>query len=131
MINIWAILVITVIYFILGALWYSPLLFGKIWAKAMNYNIDELEMKPINFIGAAIAAFVATFFLALLLEIIGTYNIFIGILVALIIGIGFVLTIGIYDVLYENKNIKVYLIDAGYHIVALIIAGLILGLWQI
>lgn len=131
MINLWAILVITVIYFILGALWYSPLLFGKIWAKAMNYNIDELEMKPINFIGAAIAAFVATFFLALLLEIIGTYNIVTGILVALIIGIGFVLTIGIYDVLYENKNIKVYVIDAGYHIVALIIAGLILGFWQI
>ena len=131
MINIWAILVITVIYFILGALWYSPLLFGKIWAKVMNYNLDELEMKPINFIGASIAAFVATFFLALLLEIIGTYNVFTGILVALIVGIGFVLTIGIYDVLYENKNIKAHLIDAGYHIVALIIAGLILGLWQI
>ncbi|MFX0186205.1 MAG: DUF1761 domain-containing protein [Candidatus Hodarchaeota archaeon] len=77
------------------------------------------------------AAFVARFFLALLLEIIGTYNIFIGILVALVVGIGFVLTIGFYDVSYENKNIKVYLIDAGYHIVALIIAGLILGFWQI
>ena len=131
MINIWAILVITGIYFILGALWYSPLIFGNIWAKVLNFNMDELEQKPINFIGAVIAAFITTFFLALLLEVIGTYDIFIGLIVGLIIGVGFVLTNRIYDVLYENKNFKAYLIDAGYHIVALIIAGLILGAWQI
>ena len=49
----------------------------------------------------------------------------------MIIGIGFVLPIGLIDVLFEDKNVKAYLIDAGYHIVALIIAGLILGAWQI
>jgi len=129
LINIWAVLVITIIYFILGALWYSPLLFGKIWADAMNFNIDELEPKPKMFIGAAISAFITTFFLAILLDLIGNYNIITGLLVGLIIGIGFVLTIGLYDVLYEDKNVKAYIIDALYHISAILIAGIILSLW--
>ena len=131
MINIWAILVITVIYFILGALWFTPFLFGKAWAKALNFNLDERNPKPKHFIGALTSSFITTLFLAFLLELIGTYDIFIGFIVAVIIGIGFVLPIGLIDVLFEDKNVKAYLIDAGYHIVALIIAGLILGAWQI
>jgi hypothetical protein len=122
---------VTIIYFILGALWYSPLLFGKIWADAMNFKMDELEPKPKMFIGAGISAFITTLFLAILLDLIGTYNIITGLLVSLIVGIGFILTIGLYDVLYEDKNFKAYIIDAGYHIVALLIAGVILGLWVV
>lgn len=131
MINFWAVLVITVIYFALGAFWYSTILFGNIWAKANNFNIDELKMEAKSFIGAAIAAFLSTLFLALLLELIVTYDILIGLLTGLIVGFGFVFVIGFYDVIYEGKNIKAWAVDAGYHFVALIIAGLILGLWQI
>ena len=131
MINIWAILVITVIYFVLGALWYSKLLFGNIWAKANNFNIDELEMEPKLFIGAALSAFITTLFLALLLELIIGYDVLTALYVGLLVGVGFVFAIGFYDVIYEDKNIKAYAIDAGYHLVALLIAGLILGLWKI
>jgi hypothetical protein len=130
-VNIWAILIITVIYFILGALWYSKLLFGKIWAKAMNFNIDELRMKPTYFIGAAIAAFLTTLALAVILEFFSEVEAFTGVVLGLIVGVGFVITIGFYDVIYEDKNIKAYAVDAGYHLVALLIAGLILGVWKL
>jgi hypothetical protein len=131
LINFWAVITITVIYFILGALWYSKLLFGKTWAIVNNFNIDELKAEPKMFVGAAISAFITTLFLAILLEVIGTYDILIGLLTGLIVGIGFVIAIGFYDVIYEDKNIISYAVDAGYHVVALLIAGLILGLWQI
>jgi hypothetical protein len=124
-------LVITVIYFVLGAFWYSKILFGNIWAKANNFNIDELNASPKTFIGAAIAAFLTTLLLALLLEFIRVYNVLTGFLIGLIVGVGFVVVIGFYDVIYEDKNIKAYAVDAGYHLVALIIAGIILGAWQI
>ena len=101
------------------------------WANALNFNLDERNPKPKHFIGALTSSFITTLFLALLLELIGTYDILIGFIVAVIIGIGFVLPIGLIDVLFEDKNVKAYLIDAGYHIVALIMAGLILGAWQI
>lgn len=128
--NIWAILICTGIYFALGVLWYSPVLFGNIWMKGLGVKMEDLEQKPRDFIVSAIAAFIATLFLGLLLEIIGKYDVLISLLIALIIGIGFILTSGIYNVIYEGKEKIVYLIDAGYHIVALLIAGLILGFWQ-
>jgi hypothetical protein len=124
-------LVSTIIYFVLGALWYSPILFGKIWVKALGVNMEDLEQKPIDFIGSAAAAFIATLFLALLLEIVGMYDVFISLFVAIIVGVGFVLTSGVYDVLYEGKDFVAYLIDGGYHVIALLITGLILGLWQV
>ena len=130
MLNFWAILVITVIYFILGFFWYSKFLFGNIWAKALNYNIDELSAEPKMFIGAAISAFVTTLFLALLLELIGTYDILTAFLFGLLVG-AIAVVVGFFNVIYEDKNIKAYAVDVGYHLVALIIAGLILGLWQI
>jgi hypothetical protein len=131
MINIWAILLITIIYFVLGAFWYSKILLGNIWAEANKFNIEELEMRPINLIGALIAAFLSTLFLAILLELIKTYDVVIGMFTGLIVGVGFVFVIGFYDVIYEDKNIKAWAVDAGYHLVALMIGGLILGLWQL
>ena len=129
LINIFAIIVIAVIYWILGALWYSKILFGNLWMKSIGKTEDELEMKASSFIGSAIISFMIPLFLAILLELIGTINLVNAILVALIIWIGFDVTIGLYDVLYLDKNIKTYLVDSLYHLAGFLIAGIILGLW--
>ena len=131
MINYIAIILITIIYFILGALWYSPFLFGNIWMESLGYKQEDLNPEPKMFIGAAISAFITTIFFAVLLEFINNYDILTSILISLIISLGFILTIGFYDVLYEDKPLIAYLVDAGYHITALFIAGIILGLWKI
>jgi len=129
MINILAIIFIALIYWILGALWYSKILFGNLWMESIGKTEDQLEMKASSFIGSAIISFTIPLFLAIILEFIGTINIINGILVTLIIWIGFVATIGLYDVLYQDKNIKTYLIDSLYHLAGLLITGIILGLW--
>jgi hypothetical protein len=131
MINIFAIIVSTIIYFILGALWYSNYLFGKAWVKANKFDMNELSMGPKELIGAAGSAFVSVLFFAILLELIAPFDFVTALLVSFIIGSGFIFTTGLYDVLYEDKNVVAYLIDASYHFVAILIAGLILGLWQI
>lgn len=44
--NFGLILLATVLQFILGALWYSPLMFGKVWMSVMevsNYSKEELQ----------------------------------------------------------------------------------------
>ena len=94
MINIFAVIVIAMIYWILGALWYSKILFGNLWMKSIGKTEDELEMKASSFIGSAIISFMIPLFLAILLEIIGAINLVNGILVALIIWIGFDVSFG-------------------------------------
>jgi len=39
--NIWAILVSTVVAFALGALWFSPPVFGKLWQRANKFGPGE------------------------------------------------------------------------------------------
>src|SRR5688572_33505508 len=42
-INYLAVLVAALSTFILGGLWYSPLLFGKAWMRANNFAEDDLQ----------------------------------------------------------------------------------------
>lgn len=45
-ISLMLVLVATVVQFVLGALWYSPLLFGKVWMSIMevsHYSKEELQ----------------------------------------------------------------------------------------
>lgn len=41
--NIWVIIGAGTAYTILGALWYSPVLFGNIWLKITKRNTTEME----------------------------------------------------------------------------------------
>ena len=66
--NIWAVLVATIVAFIIGWAWYSPLLFGKKWAGYMGMSMED--MKPegmgkkmfINFIGIFVMSWVVSRF---------------------------------------------------------------------
>jgi len=42
-INYLAVLAAAVSTFVLGGLWYSPLLFGKAWMRANNFNDAEVQ----------------------------------------------------------------------------------------
>src|SRR3989442_1721528 len=42
-INILAVLVAAVLTFVLGAVWYSPVLFAKQWMAAQGYTPEKLE----------------------------------------------------------------------------------------
>ena len=52
--------------FLLGALWYSPLLFVNAWAKGVGVNIED---KPENVISTMIIQLVATFLLSLVVGV--------------------------------------------------------------
>ncbi len=42
-INYFAVLAAALSTFILGGLWYSPLLFGKAWMRANSFTDDDLQ----------------------------------------------------------------------------------------
>ena len=49
LINWWAVLVATVLAFILGGIWYGPV-FGKAWLDALGKTEDDIEPSPTPFI---------------------------------------------------------------------------------
>ena len=130
MINIWAVLVATAVYFVIGSLWYSPFLLGKAWMKSIGKTQEELKMGPHTMIGSIIISFVVPLIVALILELIGTWDLITALLVSLIVFAIFA-SLGLNPVLYEDKSIVTYLINCGHQLVGLLIIGIILGIWKI
>ena len=42
-VNYGAVVVAALSTFLLGGLWYSPLLFGKVWMKANGFTLEQVE----------------------------------------------------------------------------------------
>ena len=133
-INYLAILVSSVVSMMLGALWYSPLLFGKEWMKLMG--IDEKKMKGMKKKGVAksyilgfIGNLITTFVLAHFVRYTGAESFIDGMQTALLIWIGFVATVMLGTILWEGKPVRLYLINSAYYLVMLLIAGGILAVW--
>jgi hypothetical protein len=129
-INYWAILVAALSMFMIGGLWYSPAVFGKAWMRENGFT--EEDAKKSNM--------VKTFSLAFFLALIASINLAMfmgpedkpemGALWGFLAGFGWVATfLGTYY-LFERRSMKLFLINAGYGIVALTVMGAILAAWK-
>ena len=125
-----AVIAASVSAFVLGGLWYSPLLFSKRWMK--ETGISEEQTKKANmtriFSLAFVLAFSAAFFLAMFIGP-GAGAVF-GALAGFMAGFGWAFTyIGIIY-LFESRTLAHFLINSGYSIFSLTIMGLIIGALQ-
>jgi hypothetical protein len=132
--NYLAIIVAVLATFALGALWYSPLLFGNMWVRAHGYVGERLErMKKAapRAYGISLVAFlVLAFVLAYLAARVGVGTAMGGVRLGFILWLGFAATIGLTSWVYSDKPLSTYLIDAGYQLVYLMLMGAIIGAWR-
>lgn len=132
--NWWAILVASIAYFMLGAVWYSKALFGTKWAQLIKLDMNNPDLK--KGMGSMMAAtfiliFVVCFGLALLIHMINFDDNFLyGIKLGLLTGVAFATTAVSINYVYERKPSNLYLINGGYHVFGHIIAAVILVLWR-
>lgn len=130
-INYLAVLAAAVSTFVLGGLWYSPLLFGKAWMRANSFTDADLQtfskarMFGWSFFFALVMALNLAMFLA------GpTANVTWGMAAGGLAGLGWVaMAIAIIGV-FENRSWTYILINGGYMTVAFVIMGAIIGAWR-
>lgn len=128
-INYFAVFVAALSAFVIGGLWYS-VLFSKVWMNENGFDDDKLKSgnMAIIFGGSFIFSFIISLVHALVLgpkrEAID------GATTGLIIGLFWVATAMGITYLFERKSLKLFFINAGYHIVTFTIIGLILGAWN-
>jgi hypothetical protein len=125
-----AIIVAAISAFVLGGLWYSPLMFVKRWMK--EAGITEDKTKQTNMIKvfgfAFILSIIASFFLAMFLG--PKAGAGFGALAGFMAGFGWVFTFMGISYIFESRTLVHFLINAMYSIVSLTIMGLIIGAWQ-
>ena len=120
--------------FALGALWYSPLVFGNLWVRSHGYSPERLErMKkraPRAYGISFLAFLVMVHALAYLAIRVGVGSALGGAKLGFLVWVGFAATIGLTSWVYSDKPFTTYLIDAGYELVYLVVMGAIIGAWR-
>ncbi|MGE4072415.1 MAG: DUF1761 domain-containing protein [Lysobacterales bacterium] len=128
-VNFFAVIAAAVASFLLGGLWYSPLLFAKVWQR--EAGVSDAQMQNANmgmiFGFAFVLSLVAAFVFAL----------FLGPRPPLALGLGAGTSAGLcwvassfgINYLFERKSLKLFLINGGYHTLQFTLIGLILALW--
>lgn len=131
-INYPAVLVAAAAYWLLGALWFSPALFFKPWLKGMGKTQEQIKksFSPLFYLWALVAAFLASYGIARVCDWSGANGADDGALVGLLAGVCFVLPVVIITDVFEHRPKSLSLINLFYHVVGLIIAGIIIGAWQ-
>ena len=133
-INYWAVLVAAIANMALGFIWYSKAVFGKAWMKMLGMTdkkMQEAQKKGmakillIAFIGALVMSYVLAHFV----DYLEATDIISGIQLGLWLWLGIVAVILLGTILWEGKPLKLYLINAGYWLVTLVVMSVILAIW--
>ncbi|TMP39502.1 DUF1761 domain-containing protein [Pseudoalteromonas rubra] len=127
-VDVVAVVIAAVSSFALGGIWYSPLLFHKSWlegAGLTDLDIQNADHKLI-FSGAMFLSILAAFLMAALLG--KSPAILDGVLLGLAVGVCFVASTLGTSYLFEQRPLKLFLINAGYHTAQFCLIGFVLGI---
>src|SRR4030095_15381234 len=130
-INFLAVLLAALSTFLLGGLWYSPILFGKAWMRENHFTEQDAGRfsKERMFGGFFVLSLVMAGNLAAFLADAKTDVVW-GMTAGALAGAGWgAASIAIIG-LFENKSWKYILINGCYQIAAFSIMGAILGAWR-
>lgn len=129
-INYLAVLIAAIASMIVGFLWYGPI-FGKTWTAFMGMDPKKMtdEMKK-GMMKGYLVAFIAALVMAYVLAHVIAYTLATSIMDAVFAAfwtwLGFIATVLIGIVLWEKRPVKLYLINASYYLVTLIVMAIII-----
>jgi uncharacterized protein DUF1761 len=128
-VNILAVFVAALSSFLLGGLWYSPVMFGARWQREAGDARKAGEGHPAKVFGLSfLFALIAAFAYAVVIPQ-PSSAVSAGIQ-GLAIGAGLVAASFGINYQFANRSTIMWLIDGGYHTVQFGIYGLVLGLWR-
>jgi hypothetical protein len=134
-INYAAVAVSALLYWLLGGLWYSPLLFGGKFIELMRWSPEQVARIAAEGAGAQLAlafvgSLVAAYVLAHVVRYTSAEKAADGAKTGLRLWLGFIVTTNLNTVFFEFRPVGLYLINIGYHLVAFLAMGAMLAVWR-
>lgn len=133
-----AVLVCIILSMVTGSLWYNPKTFFPIWWKGIGKTDKDTpgggSMALTWFLTIA-ASVVEVIALAFMIPIwaglmTGGVNALTGLGVGWMIWFGFIAPTSLVNKLFAGHGLKIWAIEAGHHLLNLLLFGAILGAWQ-
>jgi hypothetical protein len=129
-VNYVAVIVAALVPMVLGALWYSPLLFARPWMTAVGRTEEELNGAGLGYALSAVAAIVTSYMLARVIGWAEADSLVDGALVGLMVWVGFVATVLAVTTYFGGRPRVLWFIDNGYQALSLLVMGAIHGAWN-
>jgi hypothetical protein len=130
-----AIIAAAVIYFAIGAVWYSPVLFGRAWQRSIGWDQDRTppQMSPTTYVVPLVAFLVMAATTGLIAGAAGAEGFGDGIVLGLVIGIGYAMAHTLVDATFDPLKPKPwtwFVINGSYHALGLLIAAVLVSVWR-
>ena len=133
-VNYMAVLVATIVVFVLGWLWYSPLLFYKPWMRARGMDpavaMAGAKMPTGKLAIELVRCFVLAYIVAHFVAALGITNWLVAAHFGLLLWIGLPVVLLVGSVIWDNVPVKVAVIHAGDWLVKLLVIPIIVSVWQ-
>jgi hypothetical protein len=124
-------IVAVLVKIVVGALWYSPLLFLKEWQRLSGVSDEAMKGGMAKgMITWIVGALLMTFVLAHAVYYAGAKSFATGAAVGFFNWLGFILVVQLDDWAAAKRPLKLLAITAGANLVALVIMGAVLGGWS-
>ncbi|MCY3773741.1 MAG: DUF1761 domain-containing protein [Gemmatimonadetes bacterium] len=124
-----AVIVATAVGFIIGGIWYGPL-FGDAWMSAIGKTADQIQPSPAPFVISFFTALITAIVLAMLINALNISTLGGGVVIGLLVGVGFIATAMASDAAFGDTGLKLWLIQSGYRVLYSVVMGAILAVWR-
>lgn len=131
---LWAILASAASSMIIGFVWYGPL-FGKAWARYSGWTEEKIKTVSGKSMGLTygltlIAAIVSSLALTVLSRSLGATTARDGLMIGALAGVGLAAMALATNFLFEHRPLGFWLIVAGYEVIFMAVAGVIVTIWR-
>jgi hypothetical protein len=124
--SIIGILVAAIVAMALGALWYSPLLFGNKWMQAVGKTKETLGGEAMPMILSIVASLLTAIAVAILHEAIGVGSALQAAHIGLILGLLIIFPAFLSDYAFCGWSNTLLLIQSGYRIISILLMSLVI-----
>lgn len=132
--NYLAVLAAGVVIFLLGGLWYSPVLFAKQWVALQGKTMDEMKASggasPAMYIQVFLCGLITAWVLAIMIGILPVFSVTRALKLSVLCWLGFTAVTSYGTALFSSKPKQLWLIDTAYNLVAFVAAAAIIALWR-
>lgn len=132
-INYLAVLVSGVVIFMLGGLWYSPVLFGKKWMALQGRSAEDMSgggSMPAMYAQVFLCGLITAWVMAIMIGFLPVLDIMRGAKLAIICWLGFAAATSYGTALFSLKPKALWVIDSAFNLVSFVLAAIILTVWR-
>ncbi len=131
-INYWAVLAAGVSAMVIGYVWYSLPVFGRMWMAAIGKTEEQIKAgyKPMTMFWTYLVAALMAYVLSHFIKLVGAESYAEALTTAFWAWLGFIFTVIATNAFYEGRSAKLFWINSLYQLATVMVMAVILFAWQ-